>query len=310
MKKVIICSPVHDVLVKGLIEQGYVVQYKPAITYDELKNEITDAFGLVITTRIRVDKNLLDTAGKLKWIGRLGSGMELVDEAYATSKGIKCISTPEGNRNAVAEHTLGLLLNLLNNISKSNNEVKQLEWLRTENTGSELSGKEVGIIGFGNTGSSFARLLEPFNVNVLAYDKYKSGFSDRYISEVQLNDLFDNADIVSMHLPLTAETRYLANEVFFNSFRKPIYYISTCRGAVTKTQALIEALENRVVSGAALDVLENENPSTYKQVESEQLQSLLNHPKVIITPHIAGYSNEAFIKMPYVLLEKLNHLGY
>ncbi len=279
--------------------------YVPEITYEELLTKVEKATGIVVTTRIPIDRNIIDRAKQLKWIGRLGSGMELIDTDYAAEKNILCVSSPEGNRNAVAEHALGMLLNLMNHISKSQAEVRDGIWLREQNRGLELSGKTVGIVGFGNTGGAFAKLLAAFDVTVLACDRYKFGFGNAAVKEANMEQLCRYADVISFHIPLNEQTQHMANVDFFNALTQKPYIINTSRGAVIHTAALISALKHGLISGAALDVLENEQIGSLPERELTEFRFLAAQKNVLITPHIAGYSKEAFYKMSKVLLEKL-----
>ena len=302
---IIITAPVHPYFLNALSQKGYMYEYLPAITYEELEQRIPVAEGLIVTTRIKVDKNLLCRSDKLKWIGRLGSGMELIDVEFAASKNIRCESSPEGNKNAVAEHALGMLLNVLRNIHKSEKEISEGKWLREQNRGVELSHKTVGIIGFGNTGSAFAKILSGFDVTILAYDKYKFDFGKDNIREASIEQVCKYADVISFHLPLNSDTAHLCGRSLFKMMESKPVIINTSRGEIVQVTHLLEALNAGIISGACLDVLENESFLNMSDHEKAELERLVQHPKVIVTPHIAGYTHEAFLEMAKVLLRKL-----
>jgi D-3-phosphoglycerate dehydrogenase / 2-oxoglutarate reductase len=271
--------------------------------------ELLPAYNaLVIRSKFKITKEILDTCPNLKCIGRVGAGMENIDVAYAESKGIACISAPEGNRDAVGEHALGMLLMLLNHLKKADAEVRNGIWLRAENRGYELMGKTVGIIGYGNMGSSFAKKLSGFECNILAYDKYKSGFGNAFVTEATLQTIFDTSDILSIHLPLTKETEFMVNDTFINKFKKNIYVINTARGKCLKTDDLVRAIKSEKVIGACLDVLEYESVSFENIAKAELPDSfkfLTTSDKVILSPHIAGWTHESNYKMSKAIAEKM-----
>jgi len=308
--KVIITAFAHSSLASGLEQRGYTVDVVEKISYTELSNVIGQYEGMIVSTRINIDKGMIDRAGSLKWIGRLGSGMEIIDVAHALSKNIVCMSSPEGNCAAVGEHCLGILLSLMHNIGNASNQVREGKWIREANRGIELGGKTVGIIGLGHTGSSFAHLLSGFGVRVLAHDKYRTGFGAGHVVEATLEEVVKCADVISFHLPLNEETHHYANDLFFSRLEKKPYFLNVSRGGVVDTDALIRALDQDLVAAAGLDVLENEELTKYSSVEKDRFQDLVMRSNVIITPHIAGSSQEALVKMADHLLRKLDLLRH
>ncbi len=307
MNKVLIIDKVHPLIREELTAMGFGCDEFPSFTRDDYEAIVADYTGIVIRSKIKIDKSFLDKASKLKFIGRVGSGLENIDVAYAEKLGIQCLNSPEGNRDAVGEHTLGMLLNLLNHICRADRQVRDGRWIREGNRGTEIKGKTIGIIGYGNMGGAFARRLKGFDAEVIAYDKYKSGYSDDFVRETTMAELWASADIVSLHVPLTEETLNLADEVFFGHFKKNIVFLNTSRGQVVKTQALADALKQGKVKAAALDVLEFED-SSFEALSTDLPSSfkyLLQCDNVLLTPHIAGWTVESNVKLATVLVDKI-----
>lgn len=304
-QQVLITAPAHPCLQEGLERGGYEVTVEISPDTNWLAANLSRFHGIVVSSKPVIDKKLLDAANELRWIARLGSGIEHIDVGYAASRGIQCISSPEGNSGSVAEHVIGLLLNLMKKINVSAEEIRQGKWIRDMQRGELLSEKVVGIIGLGNTGTALANLLASFGVTILAHDKYRTNFSDAHVRESTLAEIQQQCDVVSLHLPLTEETYHYADANFFSRLQKRPYFINTGRGQLVDTDALIGALQKKQIKAAGLDVLENEQLSSYSPREKERLDKLLSDPRVLITPHIAGYSKESFRKMSEVILSKL-----
>lgn len=308
MKKILFIDSNHPLLHEMLLEKGFVCDLfydKPAA---ELKKLIPQYDGIVIRSKFKITKEIIDSAPDLKCIARAGAGMENIDVEYARSKGIACVNSPEGNRDAVAEQALGMLLSLMNNICRANKEVREGAWRREQNRGTELGEKTVALIGYGNTGAAFAKLLSGFDVDVLVYDKYKSRFSNGRVKESTPEEIFEKADVLSLHIPLTGETNYLVNDAYLNQFKKNIYFINTSRGKCVNTADLVKNIERGKVIGACLDVLEYEAVS-FEEVDyskmPEPMQYLLKSDKVVLTPHIAGWTHESNVKIAKFLAEKI-----
>ena len=297
MTKVLISDRTHPVLEERLRQAGITVSVEPDHDYASLIAAAQGCDGLVVRSKVVIDSHFIDSVPSLRCIGRVGAGMETIDVEYAENKGIRCLNSPEGNRDAVGEHTVGLLLALLNNIARADAEVRQGLWRREENRGLELGCMTVGIIGYGNMGQAFAKRLQGFGCRILVYDKYKD-------VGVSLDQLQAEADVVSFHVPLTDETHHYLDNTFISSMKKPFFLLNTSRGAVVDTEALVRGLECGKVRGAALDVLENED-MTKDCVHFSTLNSQLSTLNVVFTPHVAGWTVESKYKLAAVLADKI-----
>jgi len=294
----------HNSIVSLLEANGISVDYRPDISRDGIKEVLSHYEGLIIRNKTVVDEDLLRNS-KLIFVARAGAGIDNLDQEAINKNGVRILNAPEGNRDALAEHTIGLLLALLNNIHTADRQIRGGKWIREKNRGSELRGKTVGIIGYGNMGQAFAKRLTSFECQVLAFDKYKSGFSNQFVIESSLEDIFEKSNILSLHLPLTQETRNMVDFDFFSKFRKSIVVINTSRGEILSLKALKYCLEKNKIIGAALDVLENEDIRKLDAEEREMFNYLIESNKIILTPHIAGWSFESYELISHVLAEKI-----
>lgn len=299
----------HPLLINQLNDLGFTNHKDYSSSKPEIESKIHDYDGIIIRSRFTIDKQFLDKATNLKFIGRVGAGLENIDCDYANSKGIHLISAPEGNRNAVGEHTLAMLLSLFNKLNKADKEVRQGKWLREENRGIELDAKTVGIIGYGNMGKAFAKKLKGFDVEVLCYD-IKENISDENATQVSLKEFQERVDVLSLHTPQTKLTINMVNTKFINAFKNPFWLINTARGKSVVTKDLVKALKSGKILGAGLDVLEYEKTSfenvMSSAVETSQpLQYLTQAENVLLTPHVAGWTIESKEKLAQTIVDKI-----
>lgn len=306
--KIVLLDSVHPILSERLTKHGFKCVDAHKLSRDTCLQEVADAHGIVIRSRYTMDEEFLQFAPQLKWIARSGAGMENIDILYCRRRGIKLYNSPEGNRNAVGEHALGMLLSLMNKLHTADNQVKNGKWDREGNRGIELDGKTVGIIGFGNNGSAFAKKLRGFDVKLMAYDKYKKNFGDHFVMECTLHAVLKNADVISLHLPQNKETMWMINDQFFQRLQKPIWFLNLSRGKIVETAALVRALKEGKVLGAGLDVLEYEKSSFeqfFNQELPEDFKYLLTANNVILSPHVGGWTQESYFKLSNVLADKI-----
>lgn len=307
--RALIIEPVHQVLLDKLLACGYEYTLVRQISKQEALEALPAYQGLITSNKLYVDKELIDAGSGLKWIGRMGSGMEIIDVPYATSKGILCVSSPEGNANAVAEQALGMLLSLLHNVVKSHNELQHMVWQRDANRGSELRYKKIGIIGYGNNGRLFAEKLLAMGCTVYVYDPYVSGYEKPgLVPCASLEELYPHIDVLSFHVPLTDLTRHYFNDIMLETVRKDFYLVNLSRGAIVDLAAVERGLLSGKIKGAAIDVWEQEPVTEVSRAGHDIFARLIQRPDFIGTAHIGGYSHEATYKMSYYVAQKLEPL--
>jgi D-3-phosphoglycerate dehydrogenase / 2-oxoglutarate reductase len=303
--KVLIVDEMHPSIVQMPEDLGLEVDYMPNITFQEVLDKVGDFEGLIIRSKFNIDEDFLKYAHKLKFIGRAGAGLDLIDLEACKKREIAIFAANEGNRVAVAEHLIGMLLCLFNKIHVANAEVAQKIWKREENRGEELFGKTVGIIGYGNNGEATADRLIAFGCKILAFDKYRYGFGNQFVTEASMQEIFREADIISLHIPLTDETFQMVNKTFIEQFHKAIYVCNVARGELVVLRDLVDCLKSKKVKGAVLDVLENEKLHKLTSEQEADFEYLSTQQNVLLSPHIAGWTHESYNKINVVLKDKI-----
>ncbi|MDH5608172.1 MAG: phosphoglycerate dehydrogenase [Cyclobacteriaceae bacterium] len=309
MKKILIVDKMHTSIVGMLAQIGYEADYRPDIRKEEIHQVIRHYSGLIVRSKISVNKELIARAANLRFIGRAGAGVDQVDLEALAEWGIRLINAPEGNRDALAEHTMGMLLALLNKLHQADREVRGMKWDREGNRGYELMGKTVGIFGYGFMGAAFARRLSGFGCKILAFDKFKTDFTQDKVEECPLDVFKKEVQILSLHVPLTPETRGYFDYAFLSSFPNLMFLINTARGEILPLKDLNRLLDEKKIIGACLDVLENEKINQLAGTEKEQFDRLIKRKEVIFSPHVGGWTFESYEKINEVLVEKIAGLG-
>lgn len=303
---ILIVDDIHATFLEQLTEAGYTLNYQPDYSREDAEAVIANYDGLVIRSKFQVDRSFLDLAAQLTFIARGGAGMDNIDEAYAAKRNITLLNAPEGNRDAVGEHMMGMLLSLMNHLQRGHQQIIQGTWAREQNRGFELAGKTVALIGYGNNGQAMAKKLSGFEVEVIAYDKYKTGFTDAYAREVSMEEVVRHADILSFHIPLTSETKSLVNTEYLYHFKKPFFLLMGARGGIVEIPAVLKALDTGKILGAAFDVLPVEKfPPLAEQAWYPELVAREN---VLLSPHVAGWTFESYVKIADVLAKKIIQL--
>ncbi|WP_353148307.1 2-hydroxyacid dehydrogenase [Chryseobacterium sp.] len=303
--KILLLDKNHPLITNQLLARNFILEEDFTSSYDEICDKIQNYDGIIIRSRIPLDKNFLERGKNLKFIARVGAGMENIDIPVAEKLGIQLINSPEGNRDSVAEHVVGMLLVIMHRLFIASREVKNGIWKREENRGDELLGKTIGLIGYGNMGKATARRFSGFGCKVIFHD-ILPGLSDEFATQVSLEELKQSADVLSLHIPLTSETHYLIDETFIKEMKNDFYFINTARGKNVETKSLVNALKSGKVKGACLDVLEYEKSSFENlETENEDLSYLLNSEKAIVTPHIAGWTHQSKEKLAQFIVDKI-----